>query len=273
MLVEGFFTVHKEEEFEGISVEAIDAARVCMVMGKLAGQVELGPGRQSKHQFCVRMPNLLYCLRNAHPQHFLELTCEEGDTKIVLKVFEPNVNTYTPSFQLSTLDKDNDAVVLEDMGFSLYVEIDLAIFRNAVKTSKDIKAECVNLRVVAPLDGEEIQKRTIWFIIQSESDEVKSMFPFQSTTETEPNSEVRTIKASQCTNGDYVELPPWSQVRTLYNNDFSTEYLFLFVKSMERHALSLRLGQDRPLVVEYPLGCGTKDYLRFVLAPKVTGSC
>ena len=48
---------------------------------------------------------------------------------------------------------------------------------------------------------------------------------------------------------------------------FSASYLNLFLKSMERQIITMKLSQDRPLLVHYPLGAD-KSYICFVLAPK-----
>ena len=39
---------------------------------------------------------------------------------------------------------------------------------------------------------------------------------------------------------------------------------------MDRSGISIHLSPGQPLVLDYPLGCATTDYVRFVLAPKLT---
>ena len=47
--------------------------------------------------------------------------------------------------------------------------------------------------------------------------------------------------------------------------------LNFFLKSMERQIITMKLSQDKPLIVHYPLGAD-KSYICFVLAPKTAES-
>ena len=78
------------------------------------------------------------------------------------------------------------------------------------------------------------------------------------------------IKVSESIAGDYDTLPSEDELTTLYSAAFAVDYLFLFVKGMDRSGITLRLSPGKPLVLDYPLGCSKTDYVRFVLAPKVT---
>jgi hypothetical protein len=69
--------------------------------------------------------------------------------------------------------------------------------------------------------------------------------------------------------GDYDSLPSEDELKVLYSAKFAVDYLFLFVKGMDRSGVTLRLSQGLPLILDYPLGCSSTDYVRFVLAPKV----
>ena len=42
------------------------------------------------------------------------------------------------------------------------------------------------------------------------------------------------------------------------------------MQGMDRSGVSLHLSPSQPLVLDYPLGCSKTDFIRFVLAPKVT---
>lgn len=56
---------------------------------------------------------------------------------------------------------------------------------------------------------------------------------------------------------------------TVYSDAFSAQYLNLFLKSMERQIITMKLSQDKPLIVHYPLGAD-RSYICFVLAPKTS---
>jgi len=59
-------------------------------------------------------------------------------------------------------------------------------------------------------------------------------------------------------------------MRTLYSGNFTSEFIFNFLKSMERFNVTFRLSNDKPLLLDYALGCSTSDSVRFVLAPRCT---
>ena len=80
------------------------------------------------------------------------------------------------------------------------------------------------------------------------------------------------IKVSESIAGDYDTLPSEDELTVLYSAQFAVDYLFLFVKGMDRSGITLRLSPGKPLVLDYPLGCSKTDYVRFVLAPKLADS-
>lgn len=272
LLTECNFEVISNEEFQGLSVERINNTHVCLVQARISGQVKMEtPGR--RHSFCLRMVNLLSCLRNAHPCHFVDIWSPEGSTDVVLRVHEPQVSSYTPTFTLRTLAVAEDGEeILPNMQYELYVEIDLATFQSVMKTAKQHRADTIRicvfgLRATPPDTTDPIVN---YFVMSYTGDEVSSTFPFQSCTEPAgPGSnEPTVIRASTSVADDYQGLPPEEELVTIYSGDFATEYLFLSTKSMERHALTLRLAKGMPLLVEFPLGSGKTDYLRYILAPK-----
>ena len=268
VLEDGFFKLVKTADFEGLEVEGIDAMHICLVKGRLEGAVELPDGVDSL-SLCVPMPKLLTCLPSAHPQHFLELSGDRDGSELRLRIFEPDVRSYCSSFVLRTHAKEMPRVDLEDMSYAFYVEMDLAVFKTAVKTARDQRAESTSFTVLEPRGGKDVQS-TVYFVIRSPAEGVESSFLFQSTTEKEEGGEgqPRSIRAYEAPAGDAAPMPAPEDLDTRYASDFSTDYLFKFVTSMERHAVTLRLAQKLPLVVEYPLGCETKNFLRFVLAAK-----
>ena len=272
VLEDGFFKLVKTADFEGLEVEGIDAMHICLVRGRLEGAVEL-PEAVEHFKFCVPMAKLLTCLPSAHPQHFLELSGDEDGSELRLRIFEPEVRSYCSSFVLRTHAKEMPRVDLEDLSYAFYVEMDLAVFKTAVKTARDQRAESTSFTVYEPKrtagDGGDAQS-TVFFVVRSPAEGVESSFLFQSTTESDEAAEgqPRAIRAYEAPAGDSAAMPAAEDLTTVYGNDFSTDYLFKFVKSMERHAVTLRLAQTLPLVVEYPLGCETKNFLRFVLAAK-----
>ena len=272
VLSEGHFTVVRTKDFQGIETDSMDPARVALVQGRLTAAVE-GDVNDGNNSFCIKMSNVLCCLRNAHAQHFLDLSRPLGSTDVVLHVYEPEVNTYTPTFKLRTLAKEADSIRLRVMDYKILVEIDLQTFRNAIKTAKDHKADSVDFRVFTPKkrSGKRV---TTFFVIKYASDEVSSVFPYQSVTEEESigcdegdsskTSGTVCIKASENIAGDYDALPCEDELDTLYCAKFAVDYLFLFVKARPARVFPRRCRSARG-------DCGPNDVKADVVGLPLNG--
>jgi hypothetical protein len=222
---EGFFEVVMSDDFSGVVTDSIDAEKAALVQGRLSATVQMS-GTESSN-FVVRMRDVTTCLRNAHAQHFLKIWRPRGSSDIVMHVYEPDVNTFMPTFRIKTLDIPSNSLSLQSTTYSLLVEIELHALRDAVKTAKDHKADTMEMKVFTPKIRQS-QRLSTFFVLACESDTVASVFPFQSVTETESldeEGEPLTVKVSECTNGDYAMLPSSSDLKELFSSRFSTDYL------------------------------------------------
>jgi len=258
--------------FKGIVADSMDARGVALVQGKLAGQVELNVPQAT---FCITVKDILDIFPNVHPQHFLDIYRLEGSTDITLYVYEPSIRTTTPSIQIKTLARSIETLELNEMDYSYYVEIELAAFRNALKTAKSQKAMSIQLCVYEIPSPQEGGEKTIFFVVKYTGERTSSSFPYESRIVTTNVSKGPiTIKALEggsgdgCDEEDTVSMQERLEEMTpSYQGNFLAEYLYLFVKSMDRFNITLRLAHERPLIVDYPLGCSATDGLRYVLAP------
>jgi len=277
VLQDGFFEVVKTTDFQGLAVEAVDASHVCMVLGRLGGSVEIDASLQhdqapASFSFCLRLAVMLSCIKSMHPQHFVELSMEKNSDKLVLRIYEPDVASFAPTFRLSTLAKECEGISLEGLSFAYYVEIDLLAFRGAIRTANEQKADSVTIFVLEPRrppTAPAARRKTTFFVVRSCADEIESTFPFQSTTEEDvaaPQPRTIRVTEAEALPHDYVQLPPLETLDVRYRASFSTSYLLKFTKAMERSVLTLRLGPDKAMLLEFP--CDASSYLRFVLAPK-----
>jgi hypothetical protein len=260
--------------FQGLVADSMDARGVALVHGKLAAQVELHVPQAT---FCINVKDILDVFPNVHPQHFLDIYRVEGSTDITLYIYEPSVRTTTPYMQIRTLARTIETLELNDMDYSYYVEIDLGAFKNALKTAKSQKATSVQLCVYERLNGSKVggkEEKSIWFVVKYSGERTSSAFPYESRIlVTGGDSGPVSIKALEGgaeseEDGDGCSvLEKLEGMEPAYQGSFLAEYLYLFVKSMDRFNITLRLAHERPLIVDYPLGCSSTDGLRYVLAP------
>jgi hypothetical protein len=118
-----------------------------MVQGMLPAQVE---APHAPHRFCIRLTNLLNCFKNVSPQHFFDMWMMRGSSDLYVCAFEPNVHTFMPKFIIKTLNQESDYNQFTPLVYDLYIEMDLACFRNAVKTAKDHKVDALEISVYVP---------------------------------------------------------------------------------------------------------------------------
>jgi len=260
--------------FSGIVADSMDPRGVALVHGRLTGQVELNVPKEQA-TFCITVKDVLDLFFNVHPNHFVDIYRLQASTDISVYIYEPSIRTTTPKFQIRTLAKPLDTISLEDMKFSYYVEIELTTFRNALKTAKSQKAIYIQL-CVYEIPRTRPGEKTIFFVVKYTSERSTAAIPYQSTIVTQAAQEGPVTIRALDGGGDASEeedgaamLERLEAMLPAYQGTFQAEYLYLFVKSMDRFNITLRLGHGGPLIVDYPLGCSATDSLRYVLAPTI----
>jgi DNA-binding MarR family transcriptional regulator len=276
------------EGFRGLSADSLDSRGIVLVHGSLAARVEQLNVADSS--FCINIQDIRDVFPNILAQNFVDLYRVKGSTDITLFVFEPGMRTTTPTVRLKTLACDKNSMDLPDMTYSYYVEMDLATFKNALKTAKSQKAHEIKLCIYEDVrvggggdggSGEQLEK-TIWFVVKYDGERTSMSFPFESRIMLSRPGEPMIIRAidaasaapapdadvggSDENNHDNIE-ERLAQLEPVYNDRFLAEFLCNFVQKMERNTVTFRMAPSKPLIVEYPLGSSSTDRLRYVLAP------
>lgn len=261
IIPEGSFEITKNNSFCGITLESVDLARSCLVQGRLSCQIEDGSGAdECKRCFCVRVQALKDCLKTASGHHFVDIWLNDSG-ELNVKIFEPDIGGFAPEFNIRTLFKENEKIPISNLNYEFYVEINIKMFQQIMKLCRDHKSDTIKLEVG------ETDADTIFFVMSYESDEVNGYFPIYSSSGTEKDGEqnITHIKASDDVVSSKINR---ENIKIKYSDRFSSEYLNLFTKNMDRHFVSLRLAAGKPLLVDYPLGIAGNDRIRFILAPK-----
>lgn len=278
ILTECHFEIIKsteEDGFSGLSIESIDQNRVCLIQARLSGQVVIAAETTETFGFCVRMANLTSSLKAGHACHFVDMWQPEDSSDVVFRIYEPDVSSSgSLEFTLRTLAKSNSCKGMSGLEYALLVEIDLDTLRGPVKMAKEHKAEEVCFSVYSMNKEDKGGLVATFFVISYKADEVSAKFPHPSVSETETTTEgkptvIRANDTSMLERFTGGALPPIEELEVIYSNSFGVEYLYHFMKGMEKRDLTLSLDVEKPLLLEYPMG-GTarSDYIRFVLAPK-----
>ena len=252
------YDVSKKTHF--LCIDSIDPQHVCMIQARLV--CERDDGGQEDITFCLESGVLNTCLKSVPSHYSLDLRKYSNSANIQLKAYETVSNSHTQTFELSTLVDDSETMQLTDMTYTFTIEIDLSTLRQIVKMSMSLRATQIDMIVNQPADPTD--GRTT-FTIASTGDATQS-HNFNSATIKENDSNSCVIRAATDTMAPEGEIVDMLQK---YKDTFSAQYLNFFLKSMERQIITMKLSQDKPLILHYPLGA-QMSYICFVLAPQVT---
>ena len=248
--------VVKTPTFEGIKIESIDAKQVCLIVAHLRCTVEKC---EEDTKWCVDTGILNTCLKSV-PQHYsLDISNAPNSSDIFLHAYESLSQTYTTRFKLPTLVSEVDRVTLSDLDYSYTIEIDLTTLRSIVRNTLALRGSDILLRVEEPNSASN-HRHTILSIISEGNAEQHHMF--HSVTDTNDGNAC-VIRTDQ----NEISATYDSPLVKKYEEVFSASYLNDFLKSMERHIITMKLSPKKPLILTYPLG-GDESYVCFVLAPR-----
>jgi len=261
-------SVVKSATFEGFQVDSMNESHSVVLNGRLAAEVELNLPQAS---FCVVVKSVINLLRNnVKPMHFVDFLRYEGDALVKLHVYEPGrLGSGLGEFGIQTLDRESIPSPLIDMTFTHHVEVQLEPLKAALRTANAEEIDSIALEVRERSAAEEDPEfRTLWFVVCF-NDEHRTRGEYAWRSRIKISEGGAMIMAVNDRN-DEEATPPHGQPEPytrVYREQFYTEHLWNFVRSMDRTTATFRLCANRPLLLEYPLGDAATDYLRFVLAP------
>lgn len=237
-----------------LCIDTVDQNHVCMILARLT--CERFEGLEGDESFCVDTTILNTLIRNVPAHYSMELMKRKDSSDICIRTYESLSNSHETHYTLSTLVDDSDTIQLNDIAYKYTVEIDLGTLRQIVKMSQALKAENIELSVSESKSG---ANRTL-FSLTSRGDAIQE-HRFNSSSVSEGDSYV--IRAATDTTGP----EDGGALEEKYKGTFSTQYMGYFLKSMERQMLTMKLSDDKPLILHYPLDA-EMSYICFVLAPK-----
>ena len=245
-----------------LCIDSIDPQHVCMIQARLMCEKTENLCNQREADFCIDS-NILNLILKSIPSHYsLDISKHDDSADLKINAYETLSNSHHTEFVLPTLVDDSETMQLTDMNYNYTIEIDLGMLRQIVKMSMQLRAQQLEFVVKEPQSRAAGVLRTT-FTIASHGDATQS-HNFHSSTVTENEGDdgyvIRAATDSTTSN-------PIENTNTVYRDAFSAQYLNFFLKSMERQIITMKLSQDKPLIVHYPLGAD-KSYICFVLAPK-----
>lgn len=256
----------KETGDHFLCIDSIDPQHVCMIQARLSCEKVSGCTESTSADFCVDSNLFNLCLKGIAQHYSIDIYKTKNNPDINIRAYETLSNSHETFFKLPTLLDDSETMQLSDMSYKFTIEIDLGTLRQIVKMSQSLKAQQIDMSVKEPVKNNKNTGvfRTV-FTIGASGDAHQEHSFFSATVQESSDDTTRVIRAATDATGPSQN--KHDTLETKYFDSFSTQYLNFFLKSMERQIITMKLSQDKPLVLHYPLGAD-KSYICFVLAPK-----
>ena len=256
----------KENDEFFLCIDSIDPQHVCMVQARLVCE-HATMTQPDSVTFCVDSSQFNTCLKSVPSHYSLEMYRKEGSADIHMCAYETLSNSHVLRFEVPTLLDESETMQLHDMAYKYTIEMDLGTLRSIIKMSISLRAQHVDFKVLHPqpdhVDSEDIL-HTVFSV--SANGDCKQEHDFFSATVREEGDSECIIRAAMDSSTPVNKLETSNMICS-YCDAFATNYLNLFLKSMERQIITMKMSKDQPLVLNYPLGA-ENSYIKFVLAPK-----
>jgi hypothetical protein len=260
ILHECTFHVTVDGGFSGFSVESIDTPRVCMIQSRLPVCAIEG----SATQFCLRLSNLILCLKNCGASQVVDVWVLEECCDVYVATFEPGaVGGFNQVHKIKSIERVDPEYAINDMKHDIFVELDVATFKTVIRCAKEHRVKEMQMSVYLSRkdDGCAI------FVMDYCGDEVSGRVSFGCQGPHDYKS-TGTLTMSLANGTEPVPSDmDEEQFERLFAQTFSVEYLTLFANVGERSPVLLRLSAGLPLFMEIPYSNG--GFTRFVLAQNV----
>ena len=254
--------VQKADNFF-LCIDSVDPTHVCMVQARLGCEKTFQ--LKGDESFCVESRILNTLLKSVPPHYSLDLEKKTTSADIFMRTYESLSNSHETYYTLSTLVDESQRCKLEDMCYAYTIEIELTTLRQIAKMSQQLQAKNLKFVVLEP----ECSKAGVYhtmFSILSAGDAIQE-HRFNSVTTSDPKYATDTCLIRAATDSTSSESGDVTRMIERYNESFSTTFMNYFLKSMERQMITLKLSNDKPLVLTYPLGADS-SIVSFILAPK-----
>ena len=247
----------------GIMIEAIDAAQVSLVQAQLRADVVMDSTDQHCSASTARPQHL-------HPQRAAPLLDLHGVAarQLVdsLTAFEQLSKTSITKFTVPTLVCDQEPVRLKDQEYKYHVDIETATLKSIVRMCLVLRGETLTFTVKQRRSGDGKRARTSTkdtvLTISSNGEVMMEHTYYTSAEACEDDSMVGSLREIEALGED-------DDMEVMCENQYGAKQMQDFLKSIDKHSVTLRLGQDQPLIVNHKFG--NESYVCLVVAPKETG--
>lgn len=256
------------KRFRGITINSMDTKKVSMIVARLTAD-EIFQDGQSDQSFCVKTDLFASLIKPLKSGYCIEMFRPKNDVNIHLRGCNPTRPNYTSNIRIPTLDNSEVTHKLDMIDYNFIVDIDLHILREKINLAQNpsINSEHISFQIQEAKDeknGTKTTKVIIALDMDDKTSGVESEEIFRSVNKWDKTSTDTAI----ITTSDALDTSiPEQNMETVLDERFSTKYLKMFLKSMDRNTIALRMSPAKPLVIQYPLD-NEESYCNFILVPK-----
>lgn len=264
-------TTKSGQRFRGIIVNSMDSKKVSMIVARLRAD-DVFPDTFPDQDFCVSSENFSNLIKTIKKGCCLEVKREKNHNSIKIRGFNPNRKNRESCISIPTLDKAEEAPQLNMIDYKFIVDIDLQALRNLTRVAQNssINAQNINFKISeGKTESGEYQITKVHVSTDGGPDTPTLTETFRSMTKWDRQNAEQTVITTDA-NSEETDIDDDARLKLVLDEKFSTKYLHLFLKSMDRQTITLRMSPDRPLVIVYSLDGGDNiGYCNFILAPTV----
>ncbi len=259
------------KRFRGIVINSMDPKKVAMIVARLCVDT-IFPDTFPEQEFCIASSTFPDMIKSIEKGSSMEIKRMKGSNDIVIRGFNANMKNNESIISVPTFDRTDEAPQLNILDYKFIIDIELNSLRTLTRiaATTSINAQNIEFKISELVDDTMDQKITKVCISYDGGPNIPKLTKnFLSKTKWNRQSNGQTvITSSDFSEDQYIEEE--SQMKMVLHEKFTTKYLNLFLKSMDRQTITLRMSPDRPLVIVYPLNGGEDiGYCNFILAPTV----
>lgn len=258
------FQLFKSDSFTGLRVDSMDSSMVCMIKASYECEIEANIDITGE-SFAVITDTFSTLLKDVHPGHILTLTRYSDSSELTVNSYAHDDESNRSTCTLAIIDEESPAEQLrmQDITYNYMVEMDLAKLKGYCKMAQEIDSSHMEFKIDEPV-VQNPDQRELYFTIGAFSEVATFHKVHYSATQREAGGgELFYIKSVARNHGDAED-----ELEQKYCEIFSTTYLNLVLKSMDKQTVQLFMSKSLPLVIKYSLG-NDQSHIQVILAPRL----
>ena len=253
-LIDATFVLNKSgDTSEGnveLRVDAMDNSLICACKLKIECSGEINT---PNCEFCIKLKPFLEILRALPGNEGIKLYRKEGCSVIQIKTLGAECHYY----KLNTLEDTCPSNPLDICASTYSVDFDLTKLKAHLRVVTNLKSDALKFEIFKVTSKDEYDGQLVFKLSCRGQDASAEWHFFSPSSSSQVSFLPRQLKHADLT--------------TMYSEEYSTEYLKNFTKSMERSNVILSFNDNEPkvIVLEYSLGQENSS-INFLLAPKIS---